>query len=260
MFLKWTAIPMMLPKAYGTFHLSFFLIGLTVCFLSAFLLRNANEKQHKFILLTIGGFLILSEIYKQLFYTFIIGGGKYQWWIFPFQLCSIPMYLCIIVALIKNETIKRFLCDFMISFNLLGGFISFLEPSGLLHEYWSLTLHAFIWHMLLVFLGLYLGFSKRGARKISDYKGTVIVFVSLCLIAFIINLIFKNVSQGSVNMFYVGPSISPIIVFKDIAQKYGWYINTPIYMACLCLGAFIFFMPFALYNSRKIKADSLNVY
>ena len=70
----------------------------------------------------------------------------------------------------------------------------------------------------------------------------------MCVIAFIINVSLGEVSNHSVNMFFIGPEISPIVVFEDIAAKYGWYVNAPIYMACVCLGAFIFYLPFTLYN------------
>lgn len=243
------------PQPYGIFHLGFFVVGLALSLFAAYSLRNSNEKQNRTIFLSVGGFLLVCEVYKQLFYTFVIGGGSYQWWIFPFQLCSVPMYLCFIVAFCKNEKVNQYLYDFMVSFNLLGGFIAFLEPSGLIHEYWTLTLHAFIWHMALVFLGLYIGFSGRGARKLSDYKNTVITFGVLCAIAFAINLIFWKVSGGSIKMFYIGPAISPIIVFKDIATNFGWYVNTPIYMACLCLGAYFFFWVFAFFR-KKAKAKA----
>lgn len=47
------------------------------------------------ILLGVGLFLMFCEGYKLLFYYYVIGHGSFQWWVFPFQLCSIPMYLCV---------------------------------------------------------------------------------------------------------------------------------------------------------------------
>lgn len=248
----WTMVP---PQPYGAFHLIFFLVGLLVVTAAAWQLRNANEKQNKIILWTFGGILLVFEIYKQLFYTYVIGGGAYQWWIFPFQLCSVPMYLCIIAPFLKDGKLKNSLYDFMLAFNMMGGFVAFLEPSGLIHEYWTLTIHAFTWHLMILFIGLYLGFSKRAGRRLSDYKKAVYIFIVLCVIAFAINLIFWKAASGDINMFYVGPRISPIIVFKSIATQYGWYVNTPLYMCALCLGAFIFYLPFAVLNMKKEKVD-----
>ena len=77
-FLEFTAKEMSPPKAYGTFHLLFWSIGLLLSFLIAFLLRKTKEKADKYLLFGIGIFLLLAEIYKQLFYTFYIGKGNYQ--------------------------------------------------------------------------------------------------------------------------------------------------------------------------------------
>ena len=247
-FFESTAWPMQKPEPYGAFHLVFTFVGLAVAVLLAYLLRKTNEKQNRAVLLVTGVFLFACEVYKQLFYYYVIGNGAYQWWIFPFQLCSVPMYFCVIAGLLKDGKLRSGIYNFMLAFNLMGGFMALTEPSGLVHEYWMLTLHAFIWHIALVFIGLYLGFSHRAGIKLSDYKGTVIVFAAMCVIAFIINVSLGEVSNHSANMFFIGPEISPIVVFEDIAAKYGWYVNAPIYMACVCLGAFIFYLPFTLYN------------
>ncbi len=250
-FMEWTAWEMTRPESYGVFHLTFFFVGLAVSAVLAWLLRGLGEKGNKVLLLTVGGVLLASEIYRQLFYYHVIGNGSVQWWTLPFQLCDMPIYLCIIAPLLKKGKVQDALYNFMLAFNLMGGFIAFLEPSGLTHEYWVLTLHAFIWHMTLVFIGLYLGFSRRAGTKLSGYKGTVVVYVILCAVAFGINCALWKVSEGTINMFYVGPRNSPLIVFETICEKLGWYVNTPIYMACCCLGAFLFYLPFCKLNGRK---------
>ncbi len=259
-FFEWTSWAMEKPPAYGAFHLTFFFVGLAVCFLIAFLLRKTGEKGNRAVLLTCGIFLLLTEVYKQLFYYYVVNVNQhgvcgYQWWIFPFQLCSVPMYLCIIAPLLPKGKVQNAMYNFMLAFNLMSGFISFMEPSGLVHEYWTLTLHAFIWHMSLVFIGLYLGFSRRAALKKSDYKGAVITFTVCCTIAFILNCALWNVTGGSMNNFYIGPANSPIIVFKSFCEWFGWYVNTPIYIACLCIAAFVFFLPFYLYNKKHPIED-----
>ena len=91
-----TAWGMEKPKAYGPFHLIFTFVGLAVCVLLAYLLRHTGKRGNKAVLLSVGIFLAVTELYKQLFYYYYIGDHTYQWWIFPFQLCSVPMYLCLI--------------------------------------------------------------------------------------------------------------------------------------------------------------------
>lgn len=250
-FLEWTAWEMAKPKAYGAFHITFVAVGLAVSVLLAWMLRKSSDKFNRIFLISVGSILMLAEVYRQLFLCYIVGEGVWQWWAFPFQLCDIPMYMCIIAPLLPKGKVQTAMYNFMLAFNLMGGFVSFIEPSGLSHEYWTLTIHAFVWHMSLVFIGLYLGFSRRAGLRLSDYKGAALIFVILSAAAFCINCALWNVSEGTINMFYVGPRISSIIVFKQIATSFGWYVNTPIYMLCLCLAAFLFFMPFCLWNRKK---------
>ena len=47
--------------------------------------------------------MFCSEIWKQFTLTFAIGGGSYIWWYFPFQLCSIPMYILLVYPWIRKK-------------------------------------------------------------------------------------------------------------------------------------------------------------
>ena len=87
-----------------------------------------------------------------------------------------------------------------------------------------------------------------------DYRSSAVLFLALAAMAFIINLIFWIPSEGSIKMFYVGPAISPLAVFKEIATTCGWYVNTPIYLAAVSLGAYLIFLPVYLRERRKEKA------
>lgn len=245
-----TAWAMEKPKAYGTFHILFMLCGFSLCALLAWILRKSNKKTNRIILLCVGIFLLISELYKQLFYAFYLSDNSYVWWIFPFQLCSIPMYMCLIAPLLKPGKIQQSMYNFMTIYNLLGGAIAFAEPSGLLHEYWTLTIHALIWHMMIVFVGLYLIFSGRGGTSYSDYWSATKSFLILCGIAFAINLAFWDVSGGSINMFFVGPRNSSLIVFKQIAEKFGWYVSTALYVPTVCFGAYLCFLPVHLVKKK----------
>jgi hypothetical protein len=164
------------------------------------------------------------------------------------------MYLCIIAPLLKPGKIQQGMYNFMMIYNLLGGFMAFVEPSGITHAYWTLTLHAFIWHLILVFIGLYLAFSDRAGKTMKDYRAASVTFLCLSGIAFCINLIFWKAAEGDINMFFVGPRISPLIVFEWIAETFGWYVSTALYLPVVCLGAFLFFLPFHLHAKKKTAA------
>ena len=238
-FMHWTAWSMEKPAAYGVFHLSYTFIGLAVSILLAWRLRNVGDKGNKAVLTGFGAFLLITEVYKQLFYTFYMGDHAYQWWIFPFQLCSVPMYLCLIAPWLKKGKLQQAMYNFMMLYNLLGGLMAFIEPSGIVHEYWTLTLHAFTWHMSLIFIGLYLFFSRRGGLSKEDFALSTKLFGALCVLAFALNLALRKVSDGAVNNFYIGPTRSPLIIIKQISEATDWYVGTILYIPALILGAFL---------------------
>lgn len=252
--LTMTAWEMEVPPAYGTLHLAFMLVGFPLCAFAAWKLRKLGDRGIRALLLSVGIFLVLSEIYKQLLYVLVVESGLgYRWGIFPFQICSIPMYLCLLIPILKPGRVQKAMYCFLMTYNLLGGFIAFFEPSGLLHGHWTLTFHALIWHMLLVFLGTYIAFSGRGCRDIRDYRNATALFVILCAAAFAINCAFWRLSNHEIKMFFVGPGNSPIIVFDWISEKFGWLVCTALYIPCVCLGAFVIYSLFQFIGAKTLR-------
>ena len=62
-----------------------------------------ERRQTDSLLFLCGLILALTEVYKQLFIYYIENNGRYDWWYFPFQLCSIPMYLGLLILLFRKN-------------------------------------------------------------------------------------------------------------------------------------------------------------
>ena len=240
------------PPAYGPFHILYTLTAFALCAIAAWKLRKASDKAARWILVSVGLVLIVTEIFKQLFCAFALQDNKYYWGEFPLQLCSVPMYLCLIAPFLKPGKLQRGMYSFMVLYNLLGGAIAFTEPSGLLHSQLFLTVHSLGWHTLLVFIGLFLCFSKRGGNQKGDYRSATITFIVLCGVAFLLNCFVQKVLGEHMNMFFVGPGNSPIIVFSQFSEWFGWYVNTPIYIFAVSLGAYLIFLLIYGIQNRKL--------
>lgn len=225
------------PPAYGTFHIILIVVGMTLCISLAWLCRKFDDKKNKILLLAFAGVLIVSEVFKQLFLFYVVEDHAICWGEFPFQMCSMPMYLCPVAVFSKNERVKRTVYGFMMCFNLLGGFAGVFEPSGVFLNQIPLTVHAIAWHYSLVFLGFYIIFSHRAGSTLKDFFDVVKLFVMLAFIAFVINTLIGITVGAEVNMFFVGPNPAPIIVFNTIALKYGWAASTVIYIPITSLAA-----------------------
>lgn len=151
---------------------------------------------------TVGICLLVSEIWKQLCLTFLLSDGVYQWWYFPFQLCSVPMYLCLILGFLKEGKGRDSLLAFLADFTLLSGTIVFLDTSGMFYEYKPLTVHSFLWHIVLILLGIYAGTRKRNTGIVS-FAGAAGLYLFCCAAAEVINLSFDRLDI--INMFYINP-------------------------------------------------------
>ena len=141
-----------------------------------------------------GSLCSFQENGEEVFYTaaiflyYVVNQEKYDWWYFPFQLCSLPMYFCLLLPLVKNRKLQLIILTFMQDFNLLGGIMALAEPSGLLHPYWFLTMHGLLWHILLIFIGLFIGFSHESDSSFTGYIRTLPLFLLCCGIATLINV------------------------------------------------------------------------
>lgn len=235
-FLYWTAWEMEKPVGYCAFHIIATAVLLALTILGVWLLRKTNEKQNRIVLGAVGFFLLASEVYKIAFHMTVNPYDWYFWGAFPFQLCSVPMYLCLIATFCKNEKVNRWLYECMFAVNIVGGIMAFIEPSGIQHGYVTLTLHAYIWHMLLIFVALYLYVTKRACTNAVSYKKAAILYLALCAVAQGFNLIFGD----KINCFYLSPYVrSPLAVFKDIYSNCGWLVNMVLMIVAVLLGAAI---------------------
>jgi hypothetical protein len=225
------------PDAWGAFHSLFFFIGIPAAILVAFFLRGISKKSEKILFFTIGTLLAISEIFKGLAFTAI--EGAYRFDLIPFQLCSIPMYLCILIPMLPEGKLSGAMRTFIATFGLMGGVASYIAPGTMCRDWFELTLHSFIWHLTLIFLGFYVFFSHNTNYKKQSFLGAETLYLSLCLIAFGINIICINAPGADVNMFYIGPKPSVLPICREITARFGVAVNSVIYILSLSICAFL---------------------
>ncbi|WP_333649384.1 TMEM164 family acyltransferase [Lacrimispora sp.] len=239
------AWPMVAPSPYSLFHILFLVTGLLfVVFLAHYIAGRIKNDKLPSLLFFCGLFLTAFEIWKQLFLFYVVNNQTYNWWYFPFQLCSLPMYFCLALPAFSSPRNRKVLYTFMQDFNLLGGVMALAEPSGLFHDYWLLTLHGLIWHLLLIFIGLVIAFSRVADSSLMGFVKILPLFAACCIIASIINVTARPLGQA--DMFYISPYYpSAQIVFHEIALKYGILVGNAVYLLATCLGGFLFHFLFS---------------
>ena len=199
-----------------------------------------KEKALNRIFLITGLLLAVSEIWKQWCLTVVVNKGVYDWWYFPFQLCSLPMYLLPVFPWVKSRKVRMGLLAFLMDYTLLGGVMVWAEPSGLYYPLTALTLHSFLWHILLTVIGLTAGWSWR---KRADGTGTgksflyaTSVYGAGCMAAVFLNGFFQE--RGEMNMFYINPD-APVTqpVFRQLAPVIGQVPTVILYGLTVVAGA-----------------------
>ena len=239
--LRMTAWPMTPPVPFSAFHilLTVFGAGFAVSFARFFgkKIRSmaSPEPYFRHILFSCGVLLALMELYKQAFLYVIEFHGHFDWWYFPFQLCSIPMYLGLGIPFVPSK-LKNSFYSFIQDFGLLGGIMALAEPSGLMHPYITLTVHGFLWHFILIFMGLICAFYNHGKRG-----RPLFLFLICTAIATVINVLSHP--YGNADMFYISPYYpNDQIVFHQISLVTGTILGNCLYLTSVLLGGFIIHM------------------
>ncbi len=260
-FLAWTAWPMTAPVPYSFLHIFLAVAGSLMAGFAASRLAAAPASPKR-VLFGCGFLLAVMELYKQGFLYLIVNGGRYDWWYFPFQLCSVPMYLCLLYPLAASvsERSAGFFAGsitvFLQDFGFLGGIMALAVPDGFLYPYWTLTIHGFLWHFLLIFLGIYC--KQKGLTGESDqtFLRMLPLYFLCCGIAAIINTLvqFTVYPNGYADMFYINsffPSEQP--VFRQISLAFGNGWGHLAYILASCIGAYLIHRLFRRIPRRTVS-------
>lgn len=209
-----------------------------------------------------GILMLCSEVWKQFTLTFVMGGGSYNWWYFPFQLCSIPMYVLLAYPWLRRGNVRRALLMFLMCYCLLGGIAVFADTSGLHYPLKALTVHSYLWHILLIILGITSGItyirllrsngkktlfsrSLKTAFPLRPFIYSSLLYLACCLAAELLNLSLDRF--GTINMFYINPDYQmQQVVFRDLLPLLGNTGVILLYIASTIFGAFILFLVWKL--------------
>ena len=215
------------------------------------------------ILFFIGSFLLASEILKQLLLTFVVDDGHYTLWYFPFQLCSLPMYLLVLYPFFHTESARNTLLGFLATYNLLGGIAVFFDTSGMHYPLLILTVHSYLWHILLIITGILSGillvqksatvpslsYYKDMKRQLTDasmhhllpsFSRITLLYILFALIAEYLNHILD--SFGEINLFYINPDYQMTqIFFVKIGELCGNNLAILVYILATIFGAGILY-------------------
>ncbi len=219
----------------------------------------ARDRMYGKPVVVAGIVLIAMELWKQLTLWLLVEGGQYNVWYFPFQLCSLPMYLALLYGMLRRRTgrrafiIKRALLTFLQDYGFLGGALALIVHEGLMHPgHPLLTAHGFLWHIVMLLTALYIharGLSDRSSR---GFWRTLPIFGIAAVLAELINIALHR--YGDCDMFYITPyHLSSQPVFRSIDAVIGRPAGILLYLGCVVLAAFLVHCLFSMLPTQNLS-------
>ena len=234
------------PEVFGAFHIASALAVTAAAVAGALYAKRLSDAGRMRMLLACGWVLVIMEVYKQLFLYFRVSSGTYDWWYFPFQLCSMPMYLCILLPLICRGTsgLSSAVLTFLAGYTFTGAAAALIFPEDFLRPQMSLTLHGFIWHGLLLFISLTIALSGMADLTLKGWARSTVLFLVMCAAAVVINVLTEPVMAASyaegliphnyAAMFYLNPyHLSPQPLVGTIQKSAGIPLGLALYISAI---------------------------
>ena len=203
---------MITPEPYGWFHLLWLAASVIAGILLFKFLKPGTEKQVRGVLLVISLLSILAEIYKQFNYTFSVDGdvinADYQWYAFPYQFCSTPIFVLPFVSFLKDSKFRDAFVAYMAFFSLFGGIAVFFYPNDVFISTLGINIQTMIHHGSQIVLGIFFIVHSRRKINLKFHLKSVPVFASLVAIAIIMNecsfsILTSKGMDDTFNMFFI---------------------------------------------------------
>ncbi len=235
------------PELYGWFHLLFFALSIAVGILFCKLDRSGNEKFARKMIFLVSFTVLVLEVYKQFNYSFSYDGqsitADYQWYAFPFQFCSTPMYAGLLAALIKNKKVHDALCAYLATFSVFAGLCVMLYPADVFIDTVGINIQTMICHGAMLSVGIYLLYTDYVKNEHKTILKAIPVFAAFIILAMIMNEVayFSGLlERETFNMFFISPHCEGTLPVYSTVQKYVPFpFCTVIYIAVFSFAAYL---------------------
>ena len=243
------------PALFGWFHLLWLFITAAVTFLFC---RFGKGKERQVILVTT--FVVIAlEIYKQINYTFSYEGAitfDYQWYAFPFQFCSTPMYIGLLAGLTRGK-LHHALSAYLATFALFAGLCVMAYPGDVFVGTIGINIQTMICHGSMVAIGIYLlytGDVKASHKTI--LKAASVFAVCVCLAAIMNEIAHASGLEETFNMFFISPYWDCTFpVYSLVHNAVPFPVNLLSYIAGFTAAAWIILLV-AMGLTRRVKTHT----
>lgn len=254
------------PSSYGLFHFACIAISITILIVLVKRKEKDHEKALKRILLVYGVGALTLELLKQIIWSFNYDPTlntvtwDYQWYAFPFQLCTTPMFVSIICAFLKDGKVRNSLLSYMAFTTILGSLATAIYPEACFVRTLLIDIHTMYLHLGSLVVSLYLLIKHDVDIKFKNLINGYYVFLLFAFIAEIMNIIiYKSgiIGDETFNMFYISPYFtSSLPLFDTIQNKTPFLLFLFIYLFAIFIGSLVVWSIAKLINKLKKNKKS----
>ena len=253
---------MAVPAPYGPFHVFFIIASIFCGFLIARHCANKGETFIRRFLLAESLLITVLEIYKQINFSFHGDGSQilfdYQWYAFPFQFCSTPMYIGLLAAVVKRKTLHMHLCSYLGTYALFAGICVMAYPSTVFIDTMGINIQTMVCHGSMITVGIVLlrtgyitGTMKTVIRALPVFLILVLTAVGMNEIAYQTGLL----ESETFNMFFISPYCAPELpVYSQIQGIVPFPFSVLIYVAGFTAAAGIIMLLGKVFHISSISS------
>lgn len=236
------------PGLYGWFHNLWLVIIAAATILLCKLFKEGTPKQACTVILTVAVAVILLEVYKQINYTFSVdAAGKiefdYQWYAFPFQFCSTPMYVGLLAGILRKGRIHRGLCAYLATYAVFAGAAVIFYPGDVFVKTIGINIQTMICHGSMITVGIYLlytGYVKLEHKTILKAMPVFAVTVTMAAVMNEIANACGLLERETFNMFFISPYCeSTLPVYSAVHNAVPFPLNLVIYILGFTAAAYV---------------------
>lgn len=219
------------PPLFGWFHIVALLSVALVTFLLCYRHKNDSEQRVRKVVLGTALLVFLLEVYKQINYSFGYTNGitfDYQWYAFPFQFCSTPMYVGLLAGLLPKGRVREALYAYLATFAVFAGTAVMIYPGDVFVETIGVNIETMICHGSMICIGIYLYYTGAVKAEWKNLLRGAAVFCCTLSIAVVLNEIAYGVGilkTETFNMFFVSRHCEPSLPVYSLVQgvvPYPW--------------------------------------
>lgn len=237
---------MEVPKPFGWFHLLSWGVTIAVTVLLCVFHKKDDPNMVRRVVLTTAIIVIALEIYKQIVFTYSLSNGEivsnFMWYTFPFQFCSMPMYIGLLAGITKRGKVHDAFCTFLATYALFAGLCVMIYPSNVFIGEIGINIQTMICHGSMISIGVYLLYSGHVKLHHKTILGAVVVFAVCVICAAILNeIVYYTVplEGDAFNMFFISRHFEGSLpVYSSIQKVLPFWLCLIIYISVFSVVAY----------------------